>query len=381
MINYGNHFIDKSDISFVVKAMKGKKLTQGVYVEKFEAAIRKKFDAKYCCVVSSGTAALHLSCLALNLKNKNVITTPNTFLASANSILYSGAKIDFVDINEKTFNIDIKKLEIKIKNYKKNKKKIAAVIATDYAGLPCDWNSLKKISKKYNFKLINDNCHAMGAKLDGKEYALRYADIATHSYHPVKNFTTGEGGAILTNDKKIFDRVKSLRNHGLERVKKNNELWPFRMRYLGFNYRITDFQCALGLSQLKKLKKFLNRRKQIAAIYDKELKNINCLTLQSKVRNCQNAYHIYPVKIDFKKAKISKEKLIRIFKSKNIHPQTHYFPIHLQPYYKKNFNFSKGDYPVAENYFESTLSLPIFYSLKNIEIYKIINILKQKLDG
>ena len=221
----------------------------------------------------------------------------------------------------------------------------------------------------------------MGAKLDGKEYALRYADIATHSYHPVKNFTTGEGGAILTNDKKIFDRVKSLRNHGLERVKKNNELWPFRMRYLGFNYRITDFQCALGLSQLKKLKKFLNRRKQIAAIYDKELKNINCLTLQSKVRNCQNAYHIYPVKIDFKKAKISKEKLIRIFKSKNIHPQTHYFPIHLQPYYKKNFNFSKGDYPVAENYFESTLSLPIFYSLKNIEIYKIINILKQKLNG
>ena len=381
MINYGRHFIDDKDVSSVVKALKSSKLTQGNLVGKFENQIKNKFKSKYCCVVSSGTASLHLSCIALNLKNSIVLTTPNTFLATANAILYADAKPDFVDINRKTFNIDVIKLEEKIIYYKSKKKKVSAVIATDYAGLPCDWVKLKYLSRKYNFKLINDNCHAIGAKYNGMGYATKYADVVTHSYHPVKNITTGEGGAVLTNNKKIDKRVRILRNHGLEKMKKNSQYnpWPFEMKYLGYNYRITDFQCALGISQLKKLNKFVKRRRQIAQIYKKEIESVKHVNIQENKNINNHAFHIYPISINFKKFKITKNKLIKIFLKNKIKVQTHYFPIHIQPYYKKNYNFKKGDFPEAEKFYGNTISLPIYYSLKNQEVYKVLRILKKNL--
>ena len=381
MINYGRHFIDDKDVSSVVKALKSSKLTQGNLVGKFENQIKNKFKSKYCCVVSSGTASLHLSCIALNLKNSIVLTTPNTFLATANAILYADAKPDFVDINRKTFNIDVIKLEEKIIYYKSKKKKVSAVIATDYAGLPCDWVKLKYLSRKYNFKLINDNCHAIGAKYNGMGYATKYADVVTHSYHPVKNITTGEGGAVLTNNKKIDKRVRILRNHGLEKIKKNSQYnpWPFEMKYLGYNYRITDFQCALGISQLKKLNKFVKRRRQIAKIYKREIESLKHVSIQKNENINNHAFHIYPISINFKKLKITKNKLIKIFLKNKIKVQTHYFPIHIQPYYKKNYNFKKGDFPEAEKFYGNTISLPIYYSLKNQEVYKVLRILKKNL--
>ena len=217
MINYGKQFIDSNDIKAVVKVLKSDLITQGHQVEKFESALKLKFGAKFCRVLSNGTAALHLAGMALGWKKGDIIlTTPISFLATANCILYSGATPDFVDINNSSYNIDTDKLADKIKKLNFRSKKVVAVIATDYAGNPCDWDALKSISKKYDVKLVNDNCHAMGASYNNDDkYAIKYTDIVTHSYHPVKHITTGEGGAILTNDKIIDKKVFSLRSHGI----------------------------------------------------------------------------------------------------------------------------------------------------------------------
>ena len=226
--------------------------------------------------MSNGTAALHLAGLALRWKKDDVVLTiPTTFIATANCILYNKATPKFVDIDKSSYTIDVNKLESKIKYINNKSRKVVAVIATDYAGNPCDWEALKFISKKYNVKLINDNCHAMGAKLNNDHgYAVKYADIVTQSYHPVKHITTGEGGAILTNNKIIDEKVTILRSHGIVRDPKKMNIkqgpWYYEMHDLGFNYRITDFQCALGLSQLKKLKKFIKKRREVAKIYDSE---------------------------------------------------------------------------------------------------------------
>ena len=381
MINYGKQSIDRKDIFEVLKVLKSDWLTQGPQVNKFELALKKYFGAKYCSVVSNGTAALHLTGLALGWKKGDVVlTSPISFLASSNCILYSGATPDFVDIESTNYNIDLSKLEKKIKLHINRGRKVAAVVAIDYAGHPCDWENLKAISKKYNLKLVNDNCHSIGAnfKNDGK-YAAKYADVVTHSYHPVKNITTGEGGAILTNDKALFKKISILRSHGVTKdtklMSKNDGPWYYEMKELGFNYRITDFQCALGLSQLKKLNKFLKKRREIAKIYDLNFANHSMFTTPKVRKNCKHAYHIYPLQIHFNKSG-QKKKLFKELYKKKINLQVHYIPIHLQPYYKKKYGFKKGDYPVAEKFYSQELSLPIFYSLKKNDINKVIKLIK-----
>ena len=254
--SYGKQNIDKKDIKAVIDVLKSDWLTQGPKVKEFEKALCDKFGSKYASAVCNGTAALHLAGLALGWKQGDiVITSPITFLASANCILYSGATPDFVDIDSISYNIDVNKLEEKIKCYTQNGKNVKAVIGVDYAGHPCDWENLKSLSKKYKFQLVNDNCHALGATYKNNEkYVVKYADAVCQSFHPVKNFTTGEGGAVLTNNKEIDKRIKILRTHGV--VKNNSEFriqnselkkipWYYEMQFLGFNYRITDFQCAL----------------------------------------------------------------------------------------------------------------------------------------
>ena len=279
MISYGKQFIDNDDIEAVVKVMKGDWLTQGPSVEEFEKNLNSYFGSKYTCAVSNGTAALHLTGLALGWQPGNIIiTTPITFLATANCIVYTGATPDFVDINSKTYTLDPDLVEFKIKKYRSEGKIVKAIIGVDFAGHPCDWKSLRKIADKYDLRLINDNCHALGSRYNGeKEYALKYADIITQSYHPVKNFTTGEGGAILTNDANIDKKVRLLRSHGMTKdvkhMKNNDGPWYYEMNYLGFNYRITDFQCALGINQLKRLDQFVKRRNQIARNYDSAFRN------------------------------------------------------------------------------------------------------------
>jgi len=252
MISYGKQSIDQVDIDSIVKILKGDWLTQGPAVGKFEQDLQNYFGAKYVCALSNGTAALHLAGLALGWQPGDiVITTPITFLATANCIVYAGATPDFVDIDPETYTIDPNLLEEKVKVYHSKGEKVKAVIGVDYAGHPCDWKALREIADKYDLQLVNDNCHALGATyLNDKQYAVKYADVVVQSYHPVKHITTGEGGAVLTNHRDVYEKVMLLRAHGIEKdprkIKNYEGPWYYQMYDIGFNYRLTDIQCALG---------------------------------------------------------------------------------------------------------------------------------------
>ena len=377
MINYGRQYIDSDDVKAVLRVLKSDWLTHGPQIQKIENSLKAYFNSNYCTVLSSGTAALHLAVLTLGWNKEDIIiTTPISFLATSNCILYCGATPSFVDIESKYFTIDVEKLEQKIKLFKKREKKIVGIIATDYAGHPCDWKSLRKIADRYGLKLINDNCHALGAQIDNdKGYAIKYADLVTHSYHPVKNITTGEGGSILTNNQYLDKKIKSLRSHGVDQNTKN--LWFYEMKDLGFNYRISDIQCALGITQLKKINKFLKRRNEVAKMYNKAFSNDMRFKIPGMKKNYTHAYHLYPLQINFDILKISKKILFKKMREKKINLQVHYIPTHIQPYYKKNFNFKIGDFPIAEKFYNREVSLPIYFSLKDKEIKTVIKYLKK----
>jgi UDP-4-amino-4,6-dideoxy-N-acetyl-beta-L-altrosamine transaminase len=381
--SYGKQIIGKEDIKEVIKVLKSDWLTQGPKIPEFEKALCQKFGAKYSSVMSSGTAALHLTGLALGWKKDDiVITSPITFLASANCAVYAGATPDFSDVDEKSYTIDVNKLEDKIIKYIAKNKSIKSVVAVDYAGHPCDWESLKYLSKKYRFTLVNDFCHAAGAEYNkDNNFASKYADVVCMSFHPVKHITTGEGGAVLTNTKEIDNRIKMLRTHGtvknnsafkIQNSKFKDAPWYYEMQMLGFNYRITDFQCALGISQLKKLDKFLSKRREIAEYYDKAFRGFETLITPAVAKNVKHAYHLYPLQIEFDKLKISKIDLFKKLSSAGINCQVHYIPVHLQPFYKNNYGFRKGDYPVAEKFYEREITIPLHPLLNKKDLYYIV---------
>jgi len=383
MISYGKQSIDQADIDAVVEVLKGDWLTQGAAVETFESDLKNYFGAINACAVSNGTAALHLVALGMDWQPGDIIiTTPLTFLATANSIVYSGATPDFVDIDPVTYTIDPNLVEEKVKEYRLKGKNVKAIIGVDFAGHPCDWEALRILADKYDLQLVNDNCHALGATyLDDKQYAVKYADLVIQSYHPVKHITTGEGGAVLTNNEKIDDKVRLLRTHGMikdpNQLKKSDGPWYYEVHELGYNYRITDFQCALGSSQLKKLNKFIDKRRKIAKRYNEALKNIDCLTTPKNNNPVANAYHLYPLLINFDKLTINKPSLFKKMKESKVNLQVHYMPIHLQPYYKNKYGFKLGDFSIAENFYLKEVSLPIYPDLLNNDQTQVIrNLIK-----
>lgn len=367
--SYGKQTINATDIRSVVKILRSDWLTQGPTISKFENALNKKFGGKYASAVSSGTAGLHLIALGLGWKKDDVIiTSPITFLASANCAVYVGATPDFADINESTYTIDPNKLEDKLKFYLSQNKKVKAVIAVDYAGNPCDWSSLKTLKDKYEFQLIDDYCHALGAEYERDiKYPAKYTDAVNLSFHPVKHITTGEGGAVLTNDERLNNRIKTFRTHGITKdesvLEKNDGSWYYEMHEPGFNYRITDFQCALGLNQLKKLTGFLKKRRAIAKYYDKVFGRDERFIIPHVAQEARHAYHLYPLQIKFDELKISKKTYFEKLKQKGIGCQVHYVPVHLQPFYRKNYRFKPNDFPVAEKFYERELSIPMYPSL------------------
>jgi len=378
-INYGKQYIDKKDIRKVVSALKSEKITQGDFVKKFEENLKKKFKSRHCVAVNNGTAALYLSLKSLNLKkNSKVVCSPNTFFSSIYTVMMNDLRPDFCDIELKKYNIDLNKLEDKIKK----DRNIKTIIAVDFAGHPCDWKSLNFLKKKYNLFLINDNCHAVGAKINGdRGYACKYADLVTHSYHPVKNITTGEGGSVLTNNNILKKKIELLRNHGISRSKLLDKrgLWMYEVKNFGFNFRLSDIHSALGISQLNKLEKFVHKRAKIADYYNKMLKDLEYIKLPTVEKGYTHAYHLYPILIDFKKFNLDKRFFFRKMNKVGINLQVHYIPVYHQKFLKK-YKFNKKNFPITEEYYSKAVSLPIYFSLTKDKIDYVIKQVKRILN-
>ena len=377
MIFYGKQSLGKEEIAAVNKVIKSKFITQGPKSKVFEQQLKNRFKSRYCLALSSGTASLHMAGKALGWKkNDIVITTPITFLATLNSIIYNNATPVLVDINEKTLNLDLNFLEDTIIKLKKKNKKIKSLIGVDFSGSPCDWKSIKFLSNKYNFSTVNDNCHAIGAEYyNNIGYAVKHADIVTHSYHPVKNITTGEGGALFTNNKKLYEKIKYLKSHGV--VKEKN--WNFKLMDIGYNYRLNEISSALGIVQLKKLNKFLQKRRAIAKSYDNFFGKFNNIQTPYKNKNFLSAYHLYTLSFDFKKNKINKSNFFNFMRKKGVSLQVHYVPLFFHEVYKKYLRFSFSKYNNSMNYYDQSFSIPIYPDLKKSELIKIKTLIKKYL--
>ena len=381
MLTYGRQLVDEDDIQAVVSVLKGDWITQGPVIEKFETELSKKTGARCVSVVSSGTAALHLTGISLGWRAGDIIlTSPISFLATANCIVYSGATPDFVDIDPITHHIDPNRLEEKIKRLQSAGKTVKGAIIVDYAGHPADWVDFRYIADRYGLQLVNDHCHAFGAEYKGDpHYVARYADVAILSFHPVKHITSGEGGAVVTNHEELNEKVRQLRAHGVIRNEKdvgnNNEPWKYEMVDLGFNYRITDIQSALGLSQLNKLDKFIKRRREIAKYYNHYLGACNNLVCPTERDWATHAYHLYPIQLDFDQIGISRTALFKGMEASGVRLQVHYIPIHLQSYYQNNYGFKFGDYPISESFYQKTISLPMYVGLNKNDLHHVINAL------
>jgi len=384
-IPYGKQNISKTDIAAVGNVLESDFITQGSKVREFENALCSYTGAKYAVSVSSGTAALHIACLAAGVKkNSEVITSPMTFIASANCTLYCGGKPIFADIQDDTVNISPEEIKKSIT------KKTKAVIPVHFAGHPCDMVAINKIAKKHNLTVIEDACHALGAeyKANGKWFKIgscKHSDMAVFSFHPVKSITTGEGGAILTNRADLYRKLLTLRSHGVTKdhsqFKSGNSKhtgdWHYEMQDLGFNYRITDFQCALGIQQLKKLNGFIKNRKRITKTYYKELSKVKEIDLPIEKENAKSAWHLYVVRL---KNHVKRKETFDYLRNKGIGVQVHYIPVHFQPYYRERFGYKKGDYPKAEKYYERAVSLPLFPTIKYSEIKRVIKLVKDMVE-
>ena len=372
-IPYGRQSIDDSDIEAVVRALKSDFLTQGPLVKEFEEKFAIYVGAEYAVACSNGTAALHLSALALNVKpGQKILTTPITFAASANCILYCGAAIEFVDIDSETYLIDLILLEKKLKNSPKGT--YAGVIPVDFTGLPVDTEKLRKLANEYGLWIIEDACHSPGGYfVDSKGKEIKcgsgiYSDLTCFSFHPVKHMACGEGGMITTNDNVLYNSLMKLRTHGISRDNMPAEKggWFHEMQFLGYNYRLPDLNCALGITQLAKADKGLEKRKAIAKKYDQIFAQNPKIKIQKQSEGLSHAYHLYVIEVQDRKG------LYDFLKTKNIFSQVHYIPCHLHPYYQ-NLGWKVGDFTIAEKYYEGCLSLPMYPTLTDAEQEYVIN--------
>ena len=373
MLTYGRHHIDEEDIQAVVDVLRSGNITQGQVIEDFEKDIANYVGAKYAVAVSSGTAALHLSAICAGLtKNTTLITSPVTFVASANAGIYAGSSVAFADIDINTINISPASLQKCIHENPNTK----AIMPVHFAGAPCNMSAIKKVIGKKNIHIIEDAAHALGAKYtNGKMVGCCEHSLMTiFSFHPVKAIALGEGGLITTNDYSIYRRLLRLRSHGINKLddqfenlknaKTDNSYnqWYYEMQELGFHYRITDIQCGLGRSQLKKLNKFLDKRQSLVKRYDDVFINSkNFQPIQIDLRK-NSAHHLYVLKVNFENLNITRYEFLKRLMEKNIMCQIHYIPLTYHPYYKRQ-GFHPSDYPVSVEYYKKTISIPLYYDL------------------
>lgn len=383
-IPYGKQYINKRDIDEVVRVLKSDWITQGPKVAEFEEKLAGICGARYAVAVSSGTAALHLACLAAELKKGDeAVTSPITFLATANAVLYTGAKPVFADIDYETININPEAIARKIG------KRTRAILPVHFGGLPCDMEKISRLARAKRIVVIEDACHVLGAqyKTDGKWIKIgscRHSDMTVFSFHPVKHITTGEGGAITTNNRAIYNKLRALRSHGVyksDAMARKYGAWYYEMRELGFNYRITDFQCALGLSQLRRIKQVLIKRREIAKYYTKALSRVKEIVLPHEDNDKHSAWHLYPIRIvargNNRNSADLKRRHKRVFdfmRKSGINVQTHYIPVYLQPYYR-NIGYKKGTCPNAEMFYQTEMSIPLYPELRKSDLRRVVSTL------
>lgn len=372
MVPYSHQSLDNEDIDRVLKVLKSDWLTQGPEIAKFEAALCEYTGAGYAVAVSSGTAALHIACIAAGIgPGDEAITSPMTFVASANCIAFCGARPVFADVEADTVNISPEKMREKITG------KTKAVIPVHFAGHPCDMDEIRAIANKRGITIIEDAAHALGAEHNNvKVGACRRSDMAVFSFHPVKSITTGEGGAILTNRKDLFKRLTAARSHGIVKEGFNNKAhgdWYYEMQFLGYNYRMTDIQAALGTSQLRKLDKFIAKRRKIAKRYDEAFDGNPYFRVPHERGGYYSAYHLYPIRLNGKYAG-KRSKIFSELRKKGVGAQVHYIPAHLQPYYA-DMGYRRGDYPVSEGYYDSAISIPLYPGMSDADARFVIDTL------
>ncbi len=368
-IPYGRQNITEEDIDAVVNVLKSDYLTQGPKVPEFEKAIKEHCNVEYALAMNSATSALHVACLALDVGKGDIVwTTPITFVASANCALYCDATVDFVDIDPRTYNISIQSLEHKLKAAKEQGKLPKVVIPVHLCGQPCDMERIYQLSKKYGFSIIEDASHAIGGSYQNKPIGnCQYSDITIFSFHPVKIITTAEGGVATTNSDELAQKIDLLRSHGITR---DNELmthkpdgpWYYQQIDLGFNYRMTEMQAALGVSQIERLQSITESRHKIAQRYNEQLASLPVIT-PFQIQESHSGLHLYVIRLKLDEIKPTHLDVFNSLRAANIGVNLHYIPVHLQPYYQKNFDFQTGDFPQAEQYYKEAISLPLYPDL------------------
>jgi perosamine synthetase len=373
-LSYGKQSIDDDDIASLVDVLKGDYLTTGPKVNEFEKAIAEYVGAKHAVVVSNGTAALHAACYAADIKEGDeVIVSPMTFAASANCVLYCGGKPVFVDIDPKTYNIDVTKIEAAITD------KTKAIIPVDFGGQSVDMDPIRRIAEKHNLIIIEDAAHALGSEYKGRKIGTS-ADMTEFSFHPVKPITTGEGGAVVTDSEELYKRLNLFRSHGItrdENFMSNNEgPWYYEQIDLGYNYRLTDIQCALGLSQMDKLECFLKKRKEIVSKYNEAFSSIKEVVTPFEAEYSNSGWHIYVIKLNLDKLTCSRKEIFEALRAENIGVNVHYLPVYLHPYYQE-LGYKKGLCIEAEKLYESIITLPLFPRMTDKDVDDVINAVRK----
>lgn len=378
MISYGRQTIEQQDLDAVVEVLKSNWLTQGPNVAKFENSVCEYVSAEYGIAVNSATSGLHITYLALGLGAGDYLwTTPNTFVATANTALHCGAQVDFIDISISDYNLDINKLEQKLINAQQENKLPKIVTPVHFAGLSCDMQRLRELSVEYGFYIVEDASHAIGGKYKNNFIgSCEYSDFAIFSFHPVKIITTGEGGMIMTNNANLAAKVRKLRSHGITRDEKEYKnpidgRWNYEQIEIGFNYRMPDINAILGFSQVQRLSNFVQRRNQIADKYRSALQELDIGYQLYNDIDKLNSYHLFVILLDSKQERYEIDKFL--FEN-GYSSQVHYYPVYLQPYYR-DLGFKEGLCPVAENYYSRCLSIPIFPTLANNDVDKIIELI------
>lgn len=375
LLPYGHQSLDERDIQAVVEVLKSDWLTTGPKVGEFEEAFASWVGAKYAVSFSSGTAALHGAAFAAGLgSGDEAITTPLTFCASANCVLYPGATPVFADVCDDTLNLDPQQVSRKLSPHTK------AIIAVDYAGHPAALDELREMAEANNAVLIEDACHALGAEYHGKRVG-GLADMTVFSFHPVKHLTTGEGGMVATNDARLAETLRRFRNHGISseaRQRQDSGQWFYEMVMLGFNYRLTDIACALGLSQLGRLEANLARRRKIAAHYSRAFRNLP-VRVPTVHEGVMPAWHLYPVRLKLESLSAGRGEIFRALRAENIGVNVHYIPVYQHPYYRERFPSYQGSCPVAENAYEQLISLPMFHAMSAQDVDDVVHALHKVL--